>query len=67
MSVTHILHSKENGDWSAGGNCTPSANYWVQVAGHFILPITDSVCVAVSTLGNMESDLGAQSSSYQKA
>ena len=25
------------------------------------------VCVAVTALGNMESDLGAQSSSYQKA
>ena len=31
-----------------------------------VLPITDSVCVcvAVTTLGNMESELGAQSNSY---
>ena len=36
---------KENGDWSVGGNCIPSANYQVQVAGHFVLSITDAVCV----------------------
>ena len=50
---------KENGDWNAGGNCIPIANYRVQVEGHFILPITDGVCVAVTAL--------AQSSSLPKS
>ena len=30
---------------NAGGNCIPSANYRVQAEGHFVLPITDGVCV----------------------
>ena len=35
-------------------NCIPSANYQVKGTGHFVLPITDGVCVAVTTLGNMQ-------------
>jgi len=31
----------------------------VQIIGHFVLPITHGVCVAATTPGNMESDLGA--------
>ena len=50
----------------SSGNCIPRANYWVYMSGQFVLPITDSVYVAVTTLGNVESDLGALSSSYQK-
>ena len=38
------------------------------MAGHFVLPITRQyVCVDVTTLGNMESDLSAQFSSYKKS
>ena len=36
---------KENSDWNAGGNYIPSANYQMQVEGHFVLHITDGVCV----------------------
>ena len=39
---------KENSDWNAGGNYIPSANYRVQVEGHFVLHITDGVCVCVA-------------------
>ena len=33
---------ERNCDWNAGGNYIPSANYRVQVEGHFV---TDGVCV----------------------
>jgi len=33
-----ITKWKENGDWSAGDNCIPSAKYRVKVAGDFVLP-----------------------------
>ena len=41
----------------------------VQIIGCRLQAISSCVCVcvAVTTLGNMESDQGAQSSSYQKA
>jgi len=39
------LKWKENGDWSTGGNCIPNANYRVEVAGHFVLPIRNRRCV----------------------
>ena len=48
-------------------NYIPIANYRVWVTDHFVLPITDGVCVwLLTTLRNMESDLGAQSTFYQK-
>ena len=34
--------------WNAGGNYIPSANYGVQVEGHFV---TDGVCVCVAIIG----------------
>ena len=40
----HFTKWKENCDWNAGGNYIPSANYQVQVEGHFV---TDGVCVCV--------------------
>ena len=36
---------ERNGDWNAGGNCIPNANYQVQVKGHFVLHITNGLCV----------------------
>ena len=66
ISVFYLF--EEIGDQSAAGNCIPSGGYQVQVAGHFVLPITRQyVCVDVTTLGNMESDLSAQFSSYKKS
>ena len=54
-------------DWSAAGNCIPSANS-SGVGGRPFHPAHNRqcVCVAVTILRNMELDLGAQSSSYQR-
>ena len=38
----HFTKWKENCDWNAGGNYIPSANYRVQLEGHFV---TNGVCV----------------------
>ena len=46
----HFTKWKENCDWNVGGNYIPSANYQVQVEGHFI---TDGVCVAVTALAQI--------------
>ena len=57
-------YEKKNGDWSAAGNCILS-DMLSGVGGRPFCLTHNRQCVgvgvAVTTLGNMESDLGAQS------
>jgi len=48
-------------------NYIPSANYWVQVESHFVLHITDGVCVCVCVCVCVAVTTLAQSSSLPKS